>query len=598
MLKRTGDILVQNKQDMEDPYAQYAAKEEKPEADPYAQYAEKQPSQLEQIQKQHPLLYALSEKIAQHPRLSKALQASQYATNPIIQGTQQLGLPIAAEHMLAGPRKVAELLTGYEPHASTEGVNPYVAQGAKGAGEALGLIGGGLTGKSLAALRPISNAEKLAQAMEEYQQHLQRLNEQKAMGSHQFGSAKPERLELMGQDRAAKLQEAMQRHNELGQLQPGPMQPSDMIGQNAQQAVEQTQQAIRDFGAEGTNYPAKLQEAFMTELRGPKNPETGYRENGYMQAIGNRYTTLSNKLRGDEVTINKTPDVKQVAEWMDKEYSGLPAELKDKAIDEWVKQSSKSEKVNAADFLLSYRGLKHKISEAKEKAYSPNQDPETSEMWKQKAKTMKQALIKMGNVMNEQLGGQYLGELKSIDKQYATEIAPLPQNPIYQAMLKGKMPSNTLQELSMDYPGNATLRKIFAQRPELQRLSFGQQFAAKPEKLLRPNELTEQLGAQNPRVHQLIEEQYRAQQRLEPQKQLAKQQVEYEKLNEDVPRLQKELEDLDKFSSEIKEAMNAKSVSKQKMDMLKAKDVKTKQRTANIKKALGIHYYLKLFKPL
>ena len=556
--------------------------------------------QLTQIRQQHPYLAKIAEQVAQHPMLRHGLeQTNKYLSNPIIQGSHQLGLPIAAEHTLTLPRLIASTLTGYDPHASTKGVNPYIAEGAKGIGQGLAsLTGGKALSYILPMLKPEGTGKKIEQINQELAHKQQILEQLKAQAAHNFGSSKPERLELKGEDLATKLREAQQRQVEIGNQQPGPMQPSEMIKQNAMKAMEQSQEAIREFGGEGQNFPKRINEAFMSELRGNKNPETGRRENGYMQAIGNRYDTLSNKLQSKNVTLEKTPDTTKVAEWIEKEYADMPVSFKDKALTQWAKEATKSETINAANFLRSYRDLKHQVNKAYDKAYTHGMAPEVSHQWELKAQSMKEMLQKMGKTLNEQLGGQYLGELKNIDKQYSTHVAPLHENPIYQALKNGKPPSNLLQELTLDRPGNNTLRLIAERNPEIQRLLFGEQFAGKPEKLLQPSEVVKDLSQLNPKISKLISEQKFANERLEPQKELAAKQAEYEKINQELPRWEKELKDLRQIEEDLKDQLTSTKLTKEKKAELLAKQAKNKKLISNMKNLAGISSFIKFLKPL
>ena len=595
MPQKIGDTLMRN-----DPYSQYSTNSSQPQmaADPYSQYEHKEEIPQEPgksyIQSSSPFLYKMAQQLSQHPYLNKAAKiAADYVAQPIVEGTEMLGLPVIAEHALAAPRKFAQLMTGQNPHASTERLNPYVAQGAKGFGQAISLLSGGALTRAGMQARGLSSSQKLQKALNDMVNSEQQLKQQQAEATHKFGTSSPERLSLKAEDMAQNAQNMTKAAQELSQGFGGPMQPSHLIEQGARGAAESAENAIKQFGGEGQNFPLRIQQEFMKELRGEKNPETGRRQHGFMQAVGNQYQTLGNRMKKDNITIEKTPQISEVASWIEKNMPDLPQSAKDKAAAEWVKQSTTQSKIGADKFLTGYRGLKHELFKARQRSTAYGENPKTADEWKEKANDIQTQLNKMSKAMDDQLGGHYLAELKRIDKQYSTQIAPLQENPLYRAMVSGKITGNPLQEITQDIPGNETLRMIVGKNPELQRLLFGQQYASSPKKLVGPNEVAEGLGALNPKVKGLIEGQRTAQANLEPRLAQAKQMAEFEKLSKEIPETQMKSQEAAKKSKEIEELMKDKTLSKEKYDALAKKKSRFDKIVGETARTAGLHSFLK-----
>src|SRR5258706_7833622 len=128
--------------------------------------------------------------------------------------------------------------------------------------------------------------------------------------------------------------------------------------------------------------------------------------------------------------------------------------------------------------------------------------------WIKKANDLETLESKMKKTIEHQIGPKYLERLKTIDKEYATKIAPLYDNALYQEMLgHGQTSKNIMKFLHGNTPGNETLNSIVNKNPELQRLIVGQRYAAKPSKLSQPSEALKRYATLNPVISKLIHEQ-------------------------------------------------------------------------------------------
>jgi hypothetical protein len=550
------------------------------------------------IQSQHPILYKIAEMVAKHPDLQKFVnKAGEDVNEHINKPIERSGLPIVAEHALTLPRTIAELMTGREHHAPTENINPDVAQAEKRIGQTLSAATGGPMVKNIPGMFGPSTAKKLQEALMESGENEQTLREQQAKASHEFGSNKPERLDLMTQDKTKALQEAMQRMQEQFGGRTGPHQPSEMISENANQALANARQGVQQYGGQGQNFPKRISDEFMTQLRGEENPETGLRQNGFEQAIGNRYTVLSHKMRTDPnpVEITETPNLSELAIKVKKQLPELADEYQQQITKKWADELTTNKKVNGADFLESYRGFRQELRKLNDKYWGASIAEQRA--LRPEQKQLKDTIRIMRDTMDKQLGGHYLAELQNIDKQYATYVAPLAKNSIYRLLKKGETPENPLQKISLNQKGNKTLRLILDENPELQRLLFGEQFAAKPEKLLQPNEVVDELTTKNPQIHAIRQKLWEAEQNLEPKLQQAAEQKEFEALSHNIPKLKEEIKLAEQLSEDIRKSLKAKNLSKEEVNKLEAKLTKISNRRKGLAKLLGLSSYLKILKP-
>ena len=281
---------------------------------------------------------------------------------------------------------------------------------------------------------------------------------------------------------------------------------------NQERSIENANQFHRQFLGEGQEHGARAAEQFINRIEGNVNHQTGRTEGGLRREIGSQYNALENDLKNENVQIPKTPDLKAIQKAIDKLGKGVTGKEKENLFKVLSRVDSK-QKVNGADALTSYRELKHQSRKAYENAYAPgDKSPETRKAWIKEGDKIRDLEHKMKKMLEEQIGGSYLERLKNIDKQYATTIAPLHENPMYQEMLKHKQTSkNMMKFLHGKTAGNETLNAIVKESPELQRLIVGQKFASNPEKISAPNEAIERYASMNPIISRIINEQKQAQ---------------------------------------------------------------------------------------
>lgn len=282
-----------------------------------------------------------------------------------------------------------------------------------------------------------------------------------------------------------------------------------------QKELDATQQSIKNIEdshaqqlGQGQEHGARAARQFLDTIEGKVNPETGRTEGGLRRQVGSQYDKLNEDLAKENVVIETSPDMKAIQKEISKLGKAVTGEEKEKLLK--VLSSGYKQKVSGADALTSYRELKHQAGQAYKQAYKPGADlsPKSREQWIKKGDELTTLEKRMKLLLEDQIGGKYLEKLKKIDTEYATKIAPLYKNPMYQEMRKkGQTSKNIMKELHGTTQGNKTLNSIVEQNPEMQRLIVGQQYAAKPEKLAHKSELLDKYARMNPHISHMINEQ-------------------------------------------------------------------------------------------
>lgn len=263
----------------------------------------------------------------------------------------------------------------------------------------------------------------------------------------------------------------------------------------------------KQFLGEGQEHPARASQQFVDFIEGKVNPETNRTEGGLRREVGSQYEKLTNDLANERVQIEQTPDLKAIQKSMQKLGGGVSGAEKEKLMKILTSADSKLKTVSGADALTTYRELKRQKSKSFQRAYEPGIGPKEHEEWIKKGEELGSLEGRMRDMLEKQIGGKYLERLKTIDKAYATKIAPLSENSMYQEMLKhGQTSKNIMKYLHGKTKGNETLNAIVEKDPELQRVIIGQQFAAKPEKLAQDAEVLEKYKKMNPLISKMVEE--------------------------------------------------------------------------------------------
>ncbi len=268
--------------------------------------------------------------------------------------------------------------------------------------------------------------------------------------------------------------------------------------------IEAKNQSHAEFLGHGQEHGARAAQEFMNHIEGEK---------GLRKKVGSQYDKLSADMAKENVMIEGAPDMKAIQKEVAKLGKGVSGEERENLLKVLSAADSKK-RVSGADALTTYRELKHQKGQAFKNAYAPgeNVNPKAREDWIKKGDQLESLEKRMRKLISEQIGPEYLDKLKAIDKDYATQIAPLYKNPMYQEMLKhGQTSKSIMKVLHGTTPGNKTLNAIVEKSPELQRLIVGQKFAAKPEGLAKAGELVAPYKDMNSKISKIIKQQSKIQ---------------------------------------------------------------------------------------
>ena len=283
--------------------------------------------------------------------------------------------------------------------------------------------------------------------------------------------------------------------------------------ERALNTIEKTKQEHAELLGQGHEHGARAAQIFLDEIEGKFNSETGKQEGGLRKAVGSKYEQLTKGLQKENIEIPRTPDMKFIQKEVAKLSRGVSGKERENLV-KILSEATGKQKVNGADALTVYRELKHQKGQSYKQAYAigENVSPKARAEWIKQGDHLDELEKKMKGIIEQQVGAKHFEKLKAIDKEYATKIAPLYKNPLYQEILKhGQSSKNIMKVLHGKTAGNETLNAIVKKNPELQKIIVGQQYAEKPSKLSLPSEALEKYEKLNPEISRIIDEQKRIQ---------------------------------------------------------------------------------------
>lgn len=347
------------------------------------------------------------------------------------------------------------------------------------------------------------------------------------------------------------------------------------------------------------------------------------------RAIGAGYEELKNDLINKNIILKSARSAQEIMDDLKTAISQSGEGLKSPETMELVKELDrlgKDDVVAADKFLDMYRTIDRNAKKIRASAYDRditrnefNERIETAEKLEKRAADMEKTL-------NEQIGGDAIKKLKSLNKQWATEITPLYYNKIArQARERGRLDvADIMKELRGTGLGQDILNRIVSENPRLLNSIIGQKFAEKPEGLLNLNKTEQRYVNQNPELKEKISALRKAlegikkaeekasflkseKKRIEEafkidkaqQEARAKAIAEYKKLDAEIKQKSKDLENL---KEKIKEAKDKKEKTQQLEERKKQLEKQIQESKSKIKKALstilklaGIEYGLTKF---
>jgi hypothetical protein len=285
---------------------------------------------------------------------------------------------------------------------------------------------------------------------------------------------------------------------------------------NAENTVNLIDEAHANILGQGKEHGAHAADTFLNELEGPVNPETGRREGGRRQEIGNQFNEIDKDFEGKTAVVpNVIPKeqinaLKTIAEkngYLGEAPNAITLNSFKKQAEEYLQKGKPNKEVSAQDLYRKFRTLTMQATEDKANAFAHGIDPEASYKWRGIA-AAKQAEAERLQGILEKVDPNAFEKLKVAKSRWAKEYAPLRENPLYNEMVKHEQTSkNIMKFLNGKTKGNKILNEIVEANPELQKTLVGQQYAKKPSNLTNPSELIDKFAKMSPEIARLIKEQ-------------------------------------------------------------------------------------------
>lgn len=411
--------------------------------------------------------------------------------------------------------------------------------------------------------------------------------------SHQFSQKNPERLLMTVEDQIRELQQGRN-------LVSNYMTPDMMVQRPGQQTVPETQfqlnkvnDALRTALGEGQANSQNLSRSLVNDIEGvpviEPHPKTGLprevRQGGLREEIGQKYDVLEEDLP-ESLEVPGNTDMKAVEKELEK-FTSKGAALNDKEKENFRKilasthPSSKNKNVNGRAFFRAYRSLRRVEGEERSKAHSIGISPKDHDEWIARADDTKNTYENMEKIINDHFPEDTIKKLHEINHEYSTRVAPLHENPMYQQMLKhGNYKGNVLEYLSGTTKGNDILSNLLKNNPEYARMAIGDIYAAKPQDLLKPNDILKEYSNVNPEISRLMGQQRQAQanvQRAETEAPIVEQIARNRQL-------QDEIKNRTKLAQELQSIRADKNASKEAIKMAEEALKKSQARIDKYKK--------------
>ncbi len=357
----------------------------------------------------------------------------------------------------------------------------------------------------------------------------------------------------------------------------------------------------------GYEHGVPIAEAVVNEIEGIPLAGSNRRMGGVKKEIGHEYDTIESNLKDQNMFIPRDETLKEIEAQARKSLEDSRGFFKndqeyEKTVKQIVKQLKPTSKGNdiipAADVLSNYRSLRNMSQKIRIKAFSRdvagNKDLQKDML--AQAKEMEENANNLEKLMESHDLGDELERLKSANKRWREEIAPLYKNSTYQTFLnKGYSPSKDLiYNLRGNGPGQEIIRNIIKKNPTLTRSILGQRYADKPANIHEFDQLAQEFIEEAPEeTRNLIKEHHeslnkvgKAKTDLEASKQLAEQmkseservkrsfdeeqkiQRDREKNVENLKILQEKIQNLERNIPELKKRTHLKNISlKEKIEL-------------------------------
>lgn len=236
--------------------------------------------------------------------------------------------------------------------------------------------------------------------------------------------------------------------------------------------------------------------------------------------IGKGYDTYIEGLKDKQVQLSNPRDAKVIShEIRDAITKGGYDSPEVKKLAQELESIGKANTIPADKFVSAYRTLRTMAQKVRSSAYGKMPDEFNRLM--ASADSMEADVSKMEDLINKGLGKENLKELHTLNKRYATEVAPLFKNKFYQEMqAKSKAPKGMMEHLTNEpyvrstnpnkTTGTKILNDIIRNDPELLKHVVGEKYAKNPKELHFPEETTQEFVQHMPELQKLRNQHFEA----------------------------------------------------------------------------------------
>lgn len=419
--------------------------------------------------------------------------------------------------------------------------------------------------------------------------------------SHNFGQSNPDRLLMTAKDKTRELEQGQKYVNNNSIFEINQMRPGQQTLSETEHNLTAINNRLKKALVEGEAHIQKLSNHLVNEIEGipimEPHPKTGLprqvRTGGLREEVGKKYDNLEKDLPDLEIpgSVDTTAIEKEMKSLIGSKADISEAEKENiRTLLVKTHPGTKNKTISGKEFFRAYRSLRREEGKQRSKAFS-GLSPKDHDEWITRANHTKKIYEDMESIIDKHFPKDTLKKLHQINHEYSTKIAPLHENPMYQQMLNhGRYSGNIIDFLSGTTKGNDILNNMIRNNPEYTRLTLGHDFAANPEKLLKPNQLLEPFKNVNLEISKLMNEQRAAHSMVEHAKQqepLVQQVIKNREMQEQIKNINKQAKDIQAAINDTKLSKVDRDIKKQELEMVLQRRSKIKSQAKKIAGKLG-----------
>lgn len=359
--------------------------------------------------------------------------------------------------------------------------------------------------------------------------------------------------------------------------------------QNAQGILEQSNQGLEQAHesqsqqlGRGQNFSERASPLITQGVEDIKN------------SIRPLYDSVDNDLRQRNVIIPNNERTVEINNAMNQLINnGTISPENDAVYDNILRQlqeqwgDNESESIPATDYVQIYKSTRDLARIARSRSRQGGIQADERRRWEQQATHLEPLVEQQRNLLRDSIPTETFNNLTEADRQWGQHVIPFYNNSVYRnVMREGHTPNNIIEATKGTSDSNRIMQRLIQSIPELNRVSLGQIYSERPQKLLNYNEMTQPYVEAHEPTRRGIESQNRAiesQQRATDVYQRANERAETERdrqnstaneLKDTEKQKQKLTSDIDKLSKELDE--NNKNIKNLEMEIKKHGENKTR----------------------